>query len=68
VLSCRFSLHLASFSIAENPLRLGSWQESCGTLRTFVGLTRRMQREGGNRTQEPAERETKTALEFDSGE
>ena len=25
--------------IAENPLRPGSWQESCGTLRTFVGLT-----------------------------
>ena len=24
----------------RNPLRSGSWQESCGTLRTFVGLTR----------------------------
>jgi hypothetical protein len=29
-----------SSGIAENPLRPGSWQESCGTLRTFVGLTR----------------------------
>src|SRR5271166_4498573 len=28
-----------SSGIAENPLRPGSWQESCGTLRTFVGLT-----------------------------
>ena len=30
---------LGSSGIAENPLRHGSWQESCGTLRTFVGLT-----------------------------
>ncbi len=30
---------LGSSGIAENPLRPGSWQESCGTLRTFVGLT-----------------------------
>jgi hypothetical protein len=27
---------LGSSGIAENPLRPGSWQESCGTLRTFV--------------------------------
>ena len=27
-----------SSGIAANPLRPGSWQESCGTLRTFVGL------------------------------
>src|SRR4029077_12727639 len=25
--------------IAENPLRPDCWQKSCGTLRTFVGLT-----------------------------
>jgi hypothetical protein len=30
---------LGSSGIAENPLRPGSWQKSCGTLRTFVGLT-----------------------------
>ena len=29
-----------SSGLAENPLRPGSWQESYGTLRTFVGLTR----------------------------
>src|SRR4029077_6356491 len=28
-----------SSGIAANPLRPGSWQESCGTLRTFVVLT-----------------------------
>ena len=30
---------VGSSGIAENPLRPGSWQESCWTLRTFVGLT-----------------------------
>ena len=30
---------LGSSGIAENPLRPDCWQKSCGTLRTFVGLT-----------------------------
>src|SRR5271166_3384466 len=33
--------HLGSSGIAANPLRTDCWQESCGTLRTFVGLTPR---------------------------
>ena len=40
---------LGSSGIAENPLRPGSWQESCGTLRTFVGLTRRRRAGFANR-------------------
>src|ERR1700756_4798701 len=29
----------SSSGLAENPLRSDCWQKSCGTLRTFVGLT-----------------------------